>query len=176
MQRLIVLIAAVLLAGGDATAQAVTQPELRAAFLYNFAKFTEWPGQAAPTTSPLMLCVIDDSAVEDALGHLVGTGTINGRPATVSRDPGGAALRACHVLYLGEGTSGRTAAILDGLQGAPVLTVSAGDGFIRSGGMVGLFVEDGRMRFAVNPDAAHRAGVRLSSRLLQLAKIVKGAR
>jgi hypothetical protein len=176
MQRPLLAIAALLLAAGvDVTAQAVTQPELRAAFLYNFAKFTEWPGDPVPT-SPLTLCVIDDSAVEDALGNLVGAGTINGRPATVSRDPGGAALRACHVLYLGEGTGGRTAAILDSLQGASVLTVSTGDGFIRSGGMVGLFVEDGRMRFAINPDAAQRAGVRLSSWLLQLAKIGKGAR
>ena len=65
----------------------------------------------------------------------------------------------------------RTAAILDELCGAPVLTVSDGAELIRSGGSIGLIVEEGRMRFAINPDAAHRAGLRLSSRLLQLAKI-----
>jgi hypothetical protein len=62
------------------------------------------------------------------------------------------------------------------LKGVAVLTVGTSDQFARSGGMVGLFVEDGRMRFAINPDAAQRSGVRLSSRLLALAKLVKDAR
>ena len=69
-----------------------------------------------------------------------------------------------------------SAATLDELKGAPVLTVGDGDDFARNGGMIGLFVEDGRMRFAINPDAAHRAGLRLSSQLLKLAKIVKEGR
>lgn len=156
-------------------AQAVTQPALRAAFLYNFAKFTEWPPDSLPT-GPLMLCVIDDSAVEGALSELVGNSTINGRTVTISRNASGARLRACHLLYVGEATPGRAAAILEELLGAPVLTVSNGDDFTRLGGIVGLFVEEGRMRFAINQDAAQRAGVRLSSRLLQLARIIKDDR
>ena len=151
-------------------AQAVTQPALRAAFLYNFAKFTEWPGDLAPS-SPLTLCVLDDSAVEGALSELVGASPINGRAVIISRGPSGARLRACHLLYVGDTNSTRTAAILDELQGAPVLTVSDGADFIHSGGIIGLIVEDGRMRFAINPEAAQRARLRLSSRLLQLAKI-----
>ena len=62
------------------------------------------------------------------------------------------------------------------MKGAPVLTVGDGDGFARGGGMIGLFVEDGRMRFAINPNAAQRAGLRLSSQLLKLARIVKEGR
>lgn len=156
-------------------AQAVTQPALRAAFLYNFAKFTEWPPDGL-SAGPLTLCVLDDSAVEGALSELVGNSTINGRTVTISRNASGARLRACHLLYVGEANSARAAAILEELLGAPVLTVSNGDDFIRLGGIVGLFVEEGRMRFAINPDAAHRAGVRLSSRLLQLARIFKDDR
>jgi YfiR/HmsC-like len=155
-------------------AQAVTQPALRAAFLFNFAKFTEWPGEVTPS-SPLTLCVLDDSAVEGALSELVGTGPINGRAVTISRGPS-ARLRACHLLYVGDTNTARTAAILDELRGAPVLTVSDGAEFIRSGGIIGLIVEEGRMRFAINPDAAQRAGLRLSSRLLQLAKISRDDR
>jgi hypothetical protein len=154
------------------SAQAITQPALRAAFLYNFAKFTEWPGDVTPV-GPLTLCVIDDSAVESALGDLVGKSAINGRTVTISRGVSGARLRACHLLYVGEVGSGRAAAILDELQGAPVLTAGNGDDFVRIGGVVGLFVEEGRMRFAINPDAAQRAGVRLSSQLLRLAKILR---
>jgi len=169
---LIALVAALLATRGGAAGQAVTQPALRAAFLYNFAKFTEWPTDGAPA-GPLRLCVVDDNAVEGALGELVGSSLINGRAVTVSRGASGSRLRSCNVLYLGEVASDRAAAIIDELQGAPVLTVSNGDDFVRGGGMVGLFVEDGRMRFAINPDAAQRAGVRLSSRLLKLAKILK---
>ena len=175
-KQVIVALAAMLLvvhAGLDA--QAVTQPALRAAFLYNFAKFTEWPADNLPA-GPLTLCVIDDSAVEGALSELVGNSTINGRAVTISRNASGPRLRACHLLYVGGPTSGRAAAILDELLGAPVLTVSNGDDFIRLGGIVGLFVEEGRMRFAINQDAAQRAGVRLSSRLLQLARIFKDDR
>jgi len=165
-----VLVAMVFAVVVGAAAQAVTQPALRAAFLYNFAKFTEWPGDGTPS-SPLTLCGLDDGAVEGALSELVGNGPINGRAVAISRGPSGARLRACHLLYVGDTNSVRIAAILDELRGAPVLTVSDGADFIRSGGIIGLIVEEGRMRFAINPDAAQRAGLRLSSRLLQLAKI-----
>jgi hypothetical protein len=158
-------------AGVDA--QAVTQPTLRAAFLYNFAKFTEWPNESA---TPLTLCVLDNSAVEDALIDLVSASPINGRSVTIERGGSSARLRACNLLYVGDTNTTRIAAILDELQGAPVLTVSDGAEFIHHGGIVGLFVEEGRMRFAINPDAAQRAGLRLSSRLLQLAKILKDDR
>jgi hypothetical protein len=107
----------------------------------------EWPNDSG-APGVLTLCVLDDGAVEGALTGLVDTGPINGRAVNVSRD-----------------------AILHELQRVPVLTVSNGDDFVRTGGIIGLFVEEGRMRFAVSPDAAQRAGVRLSSRLLQLAKI-----
>jgi hypothetical protein len=159
----------------SAAGQPVTQSALRAAFLYNFAKFTEWPVDPS-AENPLILCVVDDGPVESALGELVGGAAINGRPATVWRGAKGPELRTCHLLYLGETNTGRAAAILDGIQGAPVLTVSNGDEFIRLGGIVGLFIEDGRMRFAINPEAAQRSGVRLSSRLLKLAKILKDDR
>jgi hypothetical protein len=66
--------------------------------------------------------------------------------------------------------------MLDEVKGAPILTVGDGDAFASGGGMIGLFVEDGRMRFAINTEAAHRAGLRFSSKLLNLAKIVKGGR
>lgn len=175
MKRLVALGAMLFLVCIELDAQAVTQPALRAAFLYNFVKFTEWPNESLSTGS-LTLCVLDDSAVEGALSELVGNSTINGRAVTISRNASGARLRTCQLLYVGESTAGRASAILEELLGAPVLTVSTGDEFVRLGGIVGLFLEDGRMRFAVNAEAAQRAGVRLSSKLLQLAKIFKDDR
>jgi hypothetical protein len=169
--RLVVLLTLVVGASALLSGQAVTQPALKAAFLYNFAKFAEWPGNS--TSTPLTLCVLDDSAVEDALGQLVGGGPVNGRGVTVLRSARTRALRGCHVLYLGDPDPGRSAAILDELKGAPVLTVGDGDQFVHGGGMVGLFIEDGRMHFVINTDVAQRVGIRLSSRLLSLARIVK---
>jgi uncharacterized protein DUF4154 len=160
---------AILLASVSWAGQSVTQPALRAAFLYNFAKFTEWTSDGS-ASGPLKICIVDDSAVEGALSDLVGGSTINGRTVVISR---GVRPRACHLLYLGDVDRDRAVAILDELHGAAVLTVSDGHEFVRLGGIVGLFVDEGRMRFAINPDAAQRAGLRLSSRLLQLAKILK---
>jgi hypothetical protein len=165
-------VAILLPAGIGWAGQSVTQPALRAAFRYNFAKFTEWAAGAA-ASGPLTICVLEDTAVESALTDLVGGSTINGRAVLISR---GARLRTCHLVYLGIADRERATSILGELQGASVLTVSNGSDFVRLGGIVGLFVDEERMRFAISPDAAQRAGLRLSSRLLQLAKILKDDR
>jgi hypothetical protein len=157
------------------SAQSITPPALRAAFLLNFAKFVEWPVDQGEH-APLYLCVLDDAAVEDALAQLMDGGPVSGRSITLARHVRPRALRGCHVLYVGDTDPDRTATILDELKHAPVLTVGDSEAFATGGGMIGLFVEDGRMRFAINPDAALRAGLKLSSRLLNLARIVKEGR
>jgi hypothetical protein len=157
------------------TAQAVTQPALKAAFLYNFAKFVEWPGDSSPS-GPLTLCVLDDAAVEDALAQLVNGTAVNGRGVALMRGMRNRSLRICHLVYVSDSDATRATATLDDFKGAPILTVGDGEEFTRSGGMIGLIVEDGRMRFSINPDAAQRAGLKLSSKLLSLAKIVKDGR
>jgi len=168
------LLAAGVIAPVSVSGQTVTQPALKAAFLYNFAKFAEWPDDSAPTT-PLTLCVLDDAAVDESLSQLVKGSAVNGRPVTVLRASHDK-IRACHLAYFGGTDVERAVALLDEIKGAPILTVSDGEQFARMGGVIGLFLEDGKMRFAVNPDAAQRGGVRLSSRLLTLAKLVKDLR
>ena len=161
---------------GEATlrGQTVTQPALKAAFLYNFAKFAEWPDEST-STSPLTLCVVDDAAVDESLTQLVKGTAVNGRPVMVQRASHDT-IRGCHLAYFGGTDVDRAIALLDEIKGAPILTVSDGEQFARMGGVIGLFLEDGKMRFAVNADAAQRGGVRLSSRLLTLAKLVKDSR
>jgi hypothetical protein len=173
-QAICLLAATVLVAGGPVRAQDVSPSALRAAFLYNFAKFAEWPVEH-DASRPLTLCVQDDGATEIALRDLASRGPINGRRVEIARRAAGPALRSCHLLYVGDESPTRVAAVLDSARGAPVLTVGTGETFVLAGGMVGLFVEDGRMRFVIDPDAAHRAGIRLSSRLLQLARIHREA-
>lgn len=157
------------------SAQTMTQPTLRAAFLFNFTKFVEWPADSSDG-GPVAVCVLDDAAVEESLAQLLSGAPVGGRPVTLIRSARSRSLRICHVLYLGDTDSASMSATLDEVKYAPVLTVGDGDKFAREGGMIGLFVEGGRMRFAINPDAAQRAGLYLSSRLLSLAKIVKEGR
>lgn len=152
--------------------QPVTQPAMKADFLYKFVKFAQWPGH---TTDPLVLCVLDDAAVDRALEQLVRGGTIGGRTIEVIRISRDRQMRSCHLLYV-SGVDAGLAAVLEEVKGAPVLTVSDGEQFPRLGGVIGVFLDGGKMRFAVNADAAQRAGIQLSAKLLTLAKLVKDPR
>jgi hypothetical protein len=158
-----------LAAGGPARAASAAPPALKAAFLYNFAKFVEWPqGEAAP----LRLCVLGDQAARDALMALVTGASIDGRAVIVDRSAGRQRLRDCHMLYVGSADAHVQEPVLSDLRTLPILTVGDGAAFARLGGIVGLVVEGNKMRFAINQDAAQRAGVRLSSKLLTLATLI----
>lgn len=154
-----------------AAAQTVTASALKAAFLYNFVRFTEWPADAA-RTGPLTICVLGDPAVARELDHTVKAHAIDGRQVAVSRVTVDG-LRACHVLYLTGLDRKRSKEIIDELNGEPVLTVSDDDRFAETGGIVRLFVVDSKIRFDINLDASLRAQLRISSRVLSLGKIVK---
>jgi hypothetical protein len=154
-----------------ALAQSAPESTLKAAFLYNFAKFAEWPADAAPADS-LVICVLTDAATAGALDETAKGRTIDGRKVVVSRVTP-EELRTCHVLYLTGIDATRAQQIVDDLKNAPILTVGDHEQFAQGGGIAGLFVEQGRMRFAINVEAAQRCRVRISSRLLSLAKIVK---
>jgi hypothetical protein len=156
-----------------APAETASEPAIKAAYLYHFAKFAEWPAAALPPGAPIVMCVTDDTRVAKAL-----------EDATTGRDAGGHALvvrkveldgpvRTCHVLYANGLDNRRAGELIETLRGAPVLSVSDFDTFAQLGGIAHLFVEQGRMRFAVNVDATTRNKLRLSSRLLSLAVIVK---
>ena len=160
-----------LIAGGTTTEAQATAPALKSAFLYNFAQFTEWPSDV-DIAGPLTICVLGDAAVAAALRGTVQGRSIDGREVAVSHVEADG-LHGCDVLYLTGLDSKRSQQILDEVKGEPVLTVSDRDQFAQTGGMIGLFVENDRMRFAINVEAAARARLRISSRLLSLATIVK---
>lgn len=155
------------LAAGDEQEVAV-----KAAMLFNFAKFAEWPPPAP--TAPLMLCVAGDDEIAAALGEIVLGQKIGGRAVEARRPLDPDEWGTCQLLFVGDKVlrGGSLAAI----QNLPVLTVSDVRGFADNHGIIELYVEGGRMRFAINIDAAARAGVVLSSRLLSLARIVRRGR
>jgi hypothetical protein len=146
---------------------------VKAAFLYNFAKFTEWP--ALPAATSLVLGVLGDDAVGTALTETIRGQQIDGHALEVLRLTTDASPQSCHLLFVAGSEVRRASPMLDGVRTLPILTVSDGSGFAQTSGMIELFVESGHMRFAVNVDSVQRAGLHLSSRLLGLARIVRSA-
>ncbi len=161
--------AALLLIGGPVSAQDVTEPALKAAFIYNFAKFTAWPADVLPAGEPLVMCILNDEAVRVALERLVKDRLLEGHAMSVSGTAPGGAHPVCQVLYMSGITSDQAARLIAGLSNKPVLTISDLDGFIKLGGIAQFFYEQGRLRFSVQVSAAERARLRISSRLLVLA-------
>jgi len=162
-------IAVFLMLGALAAAQDVTEPNLKAAFIYHFAKFTEWPVQVLPADEPFVICVLGDAAVEDALERTV-KGRVLAAHGIVVSHVTEAFPRACHVLYLSGLTIAKATPLIAGLRDAPVLTLSDIDGFTTMGGIAQFFFEHGQLRFKVDRDSAKRARLQISSRLLQLAR------
>jgi hypothetical protein len=167
------IVCATVPAAGEGHIPQTNDPELKAAFLLNFAKFTVWPPEMLPPDSPLIACVLGGGRVAEALEDLTRGQQVQGREVIVRRIDADGPIRTCHLLY-GTALEGpRAAAVVGKVASAPVLTVSDSADFASRGGIANFYVDAGRMRFAVNPEAATRAGLRLSSRLLNLARLVK---
>jgi hypothetical protein len=145
---------------------------VKAAFLFNFVKFTEWPG--LDPQAPLVVCVVGDDTVAEALVTTMATQTVGGHPLQLRRPDDVTGWTSCHLLFVSESEVRRFSGGLKQAQQTPILTVSDARGFARDAGIIELFVQDNRMRFAINAGAAERAGLRISSRLLGLAEIVGG--
>ena len=157
-----------------AAAQDVTEPALKAAYIYNFAKFTQWPADAMAAGSPLALCVIGDTAIGRALEQAVKGLTLSGRAMSVPQLAADTpSLAGCHIAYLSGLTAAQAAKIMSGLRDASVLTISDAEGFTKAGGIAQFFFENGQLRFDVQLASAKRARLQISSKLLTLARAPK---
>lgn len=147
---------------------------IKAAFLYNFAKFTEWPaGSFADPQAPLRICVYGDDPFGDALESIAGK-TVRGRPVEVDRLDALSAGLPCHLLFISESEAPNLPRILAALQRRPVLTVADIPGFAGAGGIINLKVnKEDKIRFEINVAKARLAGLRLSAKLLSLAEIAQ---
>lgn len=147
------------------------EAEVKAAYIYNFVTFAEWPPTAfASSADPLRVCSVGDPRFELVLERSLRGETINGRRVVLDRSPGPDAWRRCHAIFIAEG--GATEAVLQATSDVPVLTVGESELFARRGGLVTFVVDAGRVRFDVNQTAAEKRGLKLSSRLLRLARRV----
>jgi hypothetical protein len=164
-----VALAGVVLLRAVTFAQDVTEPALKAAFIYNFAKFTEWPG-TAPTAGPFVMCVLGDAAVSDALERAVIGRVLSGHPIVTSRVVVVEPKRACHLLYVSGVSAAQAGQVVADLRDVPVLTISDVEGFTEMGGIAQFFFEHGQLRFRIQLESAKRARLQISSRLLIMAR------
>lgn len=159
-----------------AGAQSASGPDLTAAYLTNFARFTVWPPEALPAEARLVMCVRGSESVSDALDALTRSQTIAGHALSVRRVKPEDTLQECHLVYATNLDRDEAERLLRETGNRPILTVSDAADFTRKGGIAHFFVEKERLRFAVNPEAADRARLRISSKLLSLSTIVKAGR
>lgn len=174
--RAVAALAALLLASVLAGAQGLPASALRAGFLYNFPKFSEWPADALAPGQTLAMCVVGDVAVADALVQTAKGHQIEGHEVTVVILKADESASGCHLLYVSAAEIKRSAALLLAVKGTAVFTVSDAIGFAESGGVAQLVVENNRIRLAINVSSAHRRRLTISSKLLSLATIVNDAR
>jgi hypothetical protein len=158
-------------------AQAADEAHVKAAFLFNFAKFVSWPSQTFKSPSDsFQICVLGPSVVGPALMEIAHDKTVDGRPLVVTTVSDSTAAAACQILFVSAVSSLKARPLLDEMRSKSVLTVGESVGFAATSGIVNFKMEDGRVRFEINPKAAEQAHLQISSRLLNLALIVTGTR
>jgi hypothetical protein len=171
------LILALLLVVGTGRGQVSSPSEfqLKAAFLYHFAQFVEWPpGSFADTTSPIVIGVLGDTPLEADLEKTISGKTLNNRKLVAQQFRTAAeATNNCHMLFISRSEEKRLPEVMAVLSGARILTVGETPGFTESGGMINFVPRDGKIRFEINKGEADKAGFKLSSKLLSLASDIR---
>lgn len=157
-------LALVLVAAVSSAQDIPLEYRVKAAYLFNFTKFVEWPEGAIPAATPLTMCVAAPNPFGPALAEIVRGELVDGRPIT-TRVVRGAS--GCHVLFVPAGVN--AVPYLLEARTKPILTVGESPDFLRDGGIVNFVTQDGKVRFQINHDAASQVHLRVSSRLLRLA-------
>ena len=152
-----------------------SEDQVKAAFVYNFAKFVEWPDSAFDDkNTPLFLCVLGKDKVSAAL-QLLEQREVQGRQLRVSLLSGSGKdnfkNERCHILFVANSEAARQPEIIQQFAAIPVLTVANNLDFVKQGGMISLYVDEQRVQFAINQNATHNNGLKLSARMLQLARV-----
>ena len=160
------------LAWQAALADPPSEASVKAGFIFNFAKFIEWPASTLPSGAPLLLCSTGHSAVQERLDLLQGR-QAQGHEIRVRDDVHANELRGCHILYISPSEEKHLSTLLDSLGNRPVLAVSDIADFAESGGIIGLDVEDNRVVFTVNLTNARGRGLKPSAQMLRLGRVLQ---
>ena len=167
-----------LLLGGQvvaATAETVSREyQVKAAFLYNFTKFIEWPAQHfANEDRPVVIAVLGRNPFGEELEQITKGRRVNGREITIAFIDTPAAAAAADLVFVCAGEESRFEAMNTALRQAQVLTIGESPRFAEAGGIITFLREADKVRFAINLDSAGRAGLKISAQLLKLATEVQ---
>ena len=147
--------------------------QLKAAFLFNFAKFIDWPAtNFSSPQSPFIICILGTDPFGHAMDDVLRDKSIDNRPVVISRLKNITEAKQCHMVFVSQSETAHLADLIQELRGARILLVGESDGFAAAGGMIQFTREDNHVRFLINSDAADRAGLKVSSKLLSLARVV----
>jgi len=144
---------------------------VKAAFLYNFVKFVEWPFTPGAQEGPIEICMLGKDPFRGALELVVDGKTVNGRALIIRHIGDIAAARSCQVLFVSTSEADRVSEITKAVRGWNILTVSEINRFSERGGIINFLMEGQRVRFRINTKMAASAGLTISSKLLQLAVV-----
>lgn len=151
-------------------AQVASEYDVKAAFLYNFAKFVEWPAQAFPAIGePFSLCIFGDDPFGGYLERVVEGKSVQDRTLAVRHLAHVEDTAPCQMIFIGTSELSQLHGILATLTDAPVLTVGDTEDIVYRGGMIGFHMVGNRVRFLINQDAVERVGLHVSSQLLKVA-------
>ncbi len=155
---------------------AATEYEIKAVYLFNFARFVTWPDSAFPSPeAPITLCVLGNDPFGSVLDRTLANESVAGRPLAARRIAGPEAATDCQLVFVDTSASTTTSRLLHALRGQPVLTVGDDEAFAHAGGMVGFYLEDATVRLAVNEASVRAAGLSMSAQLLRIVRLVAGA-
>jgi hypothetical protein len=147
--------------------------EIKAAYLLQFSNFVEWlDSDSANLHAPMRVCFVGQDPLSSALARMIADHPSNGPSLVLRSVRHGEPIDDCHILYISRSEGKYIPQILDSVRNASVLTVGETEQFAAEGGMIQLVVEENRIKFKINPSAASKARIRISSRLLLLAQIV----
>jgi hypothetical protein len=164
-------------AAGRASGQGTSSEyAVKAAFLFHFAQFVEWPAAAfREASSPYVYCTVGLDPFRGVLETTLRDKVVGGRGFEVRHLKQLQEAQDCHLVFVGEEQKRQIGQAVAGLRGRPVLLVGESEHFVDEGGMIGFLLEDNKVRFEVNLEATEKAGLKVSAKLLALAKTVKGA-
>lgn len=157
-----------------ARADLPSEYELKAALLYNFARFTEWPEDAfGSDADPFLIAVVGDDPFGHLLDDAVHGRSINGRPIVLARWRTPEEVKPCHILFIAIADPDELRRVAATQSGRPVLTMSDKPLFANEGGIVGLDLEADRVHMTINMGSLRRSGVQVSSKLLALSRLIE---
>ena len=177
--RLLITVAMVILASlafeAHAQDSSVSSEYLiKAGFIYNFANLVQWPSNAfTQPDSPIVIGILGEDPFGTVLDRVLAGKKVNGRIFLVKRLKSVPDLKECHIVFVSSSEMAHLAEAIHLVKGMPILTIGEIPGFAKRGGIINLFLEDNKVHFEVNVEAAKEADLNISSRLLALARIVQ---